>query len=76
MLAFVRGRLWLERLISSQIRCTSLGVFIMVIILCTVRFSTAGFVTALSDRFPVGGPFPCQQRYSFNPARPDHSFGR
>jgi hypothetical protein len=23
--------------------------------------SAAGFVTALSDRFPVGGPFPCQQ---------------
>ena len=34
------------------------------------RFASAGFVTALSDRFPVGGPFPCQQRYSFSPARP------
>src|SRR5258708_4355870 len=23
--------------------------------------------------FPVGGPFPCQQRYSFNPARPSNA---
>jgi len=31
------------------------------------------FVCRVCDRtlrpFPVGGPFPCQQRYSFNPAR-------
>jgi hypothetical protein len=41
-----------------------LGIF------CTFRFLAAGFVTALSDRFRSGGPFPCQQPYSFNPARP------
>src|SRR5271168_699613 len=32
------------------------------------------FVGRVCDRtlrpFPVGGPFPCQQTYSFNPARP------
>src|ERR1700691_3500585 len=32
------------------------------------------FICRVCDRtlrpFPVGGPFPCQRRYSFNPARP------
>jgi len=39
-------------LLPDRIRCTSLGIF------CTVRFSSAGFVTALSDRFRSGGRFP------------------
>ena len=46
------GRLGPERFLPGRIRCTSLGIF------CTVRFSSAGFVTALSDRFRSGGRFP------------------
>ena len=59
-----RGRLGLGRLLSNRIRCTSLGIF------CTVSLCICRVVTALSDRFKVGGPLPCQQRSSFNPARP------
>ena len=54
MLAPHGGRVGLGRFLRDRIRCTSLGVFI----LCTVRFSSAGFVTALSDRFRSGGRFP------------------
>src|ERR1700691_5654848 len=39
-----------------------------------VSFALFAFVCRVCDRtlrpFPVGGPFPCQQRYSFNTARP------
>ena len=39
-----------------------------------VSFALFAFRLPVCDRtlrpFPVGGPFPCQQRYSFNPARP------
>jgi len=52
MLAPHGGRLGLGRFLPSRIRCTSLGIF------CTVRFASAGFVTALSDRFRSGGRFP------------------
>jgi hypothetical protein len=52
MLAPDGGRLGLGRFLPNRIRCTSLGIF------CTVRFSSAGFVTALSDRFGSGGRFP------------------
>jgi len=52
MLAPHRGRLGPGRFLPNRIRCTSLGIF------CTVRFSSAGFVTALSDRFQSGGRFP------------------
>jgi hypothetical protein len=52
MLAPDRGRLGSGRLLPDRIRCTSLGFF------CTIRFSSAGFVTALSDRFASGGRFP------------------
>ena len=46
------GRLGLGRFLPNRIRCTSLGIF------CTFRFASAGFVTALSDRFRSGGRFP------------------
>ena len=59
-----RGRLGLWSSLHDRIRCSSLGIF------CTDRFLSAGVVTALSDRFRSGGPFPAQQRSCFNPARP------
>jgi hypothetical protein len=52
MLAPDGGRLGPERFLPDRIRCTSLGIF------CTIRFPSAGFVTALSDRFQSGGRFP------------------
>src|ERR1700691_76904 len=52
MLAPHGGRLGPGRFLPVRVRCTSLGIF------CTVRFSSAGFVTALSDRFRSGGRFP------------------
>jgi hypothetical protein len=55
MLAPHGGRLGLGRLLPDRIRCTSLGIF------CTVRFTSAGFVTALSDRFRSGGRFPASR---------------
>jgi hypothetical protein len=39
-------------LLPDRVRCTSLGIF------CTISLSSAGFVTALSDRFGSGGRFP------------------
>jgi len=64
MLAPYGGRLGPGRFLPNRIRCTSLGIF------CTVSL----YVCQVCDRtlrpFPVGGPFPCQQTYSFNPARP------
>jgi hypothetical protein len=64
MLAPHGGRLGLGRFLPNRIRCTSLGIF-MHCSLCVCR---------VCDRtlrpFSVGGPFPCQQRSSFNPARP------
>jgi hypothetical protein len=62
MLAPYRGRMVCERLLPDPLRCTSLGVF------CTFRFHLPGCDRTLRP-FPVGGPFPCQQPYSFNPAR-------
>ena len=64
MLAPDRGRLGPGSFLPDRIRCASLGIF------CTYRFTSAGIVTALSDRFRSGGRFPAQQLSSFNPARP------
>jgi len=52
MLAPYWGRMGWGRFLPDLLRCTSLGIF------CTFRFSSAGFVTALSDRFRSGGRFP------------------
>ena len=64
MLAPYRGRLGLKSFLRGPLRCTSLGIF------CTCSL----YVCRVCDRtlrpFPVGGPFPCQQLYCFNPARP------
>jgi hypothetical protein len=64
MLAPYGGRLGLGRLLPNRIRCTSLGIF------CTVSLCVCRVCDRTLRPFPVGGPFPCQQTYSFNPARP------
>ena len=64
MLAPDGGRLGLGRFLPNRIRCTSLGIF------CTVSLCVCRVCDRTLRPFPVGGPFPCQQRYSFNPARP------
>src|SRR5580698_8815508 len=64
MLAPYGGRLGLGRLLPNRIRCTSLGIF------CTVSLCVFRVCDRTLRPFPVGGPFPCQQTYSFNPARP------
>src|SRR5580700_10388814 len=64
MLAPYGGRLGLGRLLPNRIRCTSLGIF------CTVSLCVCRVCDRTLRPFPVGGPFPCQQTFSFNPARP------
>ena len=64
MLAPHRGRLGPERFLPDRIRCTSLGIF------CTGSLFDCRICDRTLRPVKVGGPFPCQQRYSFNPARP------
>jgi len=56
MLAPDGGRLGPGRFLPDRVRCISLGIFCT--LLLHYSLSSAGFVTALSDRFRSGGRFP------------------
>jgi len=64
MLAPQGGRVEPGRFLPDRIRCTSLGIF------CTGSLFDCRICDRTLRPVKVGGPFPCQQRYSFNPARP------